>query len=182
MLSITVFASMAEAVYVQGDKVNMRSGPSTSSQVIGRVMAGEIGTLTDRKEGWVQMETCVGPDCQTGWVSSQFVTVLNEEVVPEDALLRGFIYDDGDNFGMLQFKKVGKDQWGNILLEYSFWIKNFELAEAGGTGIVVCESGTVPYTGAFLQQPENYIDGYSTVYDSRQGLMYYAGILWDENK
>jgi Bacterial SH3 domain len=52
--------------------LNVRSGPSTSDKVIGQVHPGEIYTYTSTQPGWYLITI---PEMDSGWVSSQYVTL-----------------------------------------------------------------------------------------------------------
>lgn len=63
---------------VNGDLLNVRSGPSTTSDVVGKVKKGEKLTILEQKGDWYKIQ---GSNL-TGWVASWLVTVQNKPVTP----------------------------------------------------------------------------------------------------
>lgn len=55
--------------------LNFRSGPSTSSSVIGSLYAGAAVTILSETNGWYKVEATVGGRTVTGYVSAQYITV-----------------------------------------------------------------------------------------------------------
>lgn len=55
--------------------LNFRSGPSTSSSVIGSLYAGATVTILSETNGWYKVEAAVGGRTVTGYVSAQYITV-----------------------------------------------------------------------------------------------------------
>lgn len=183
---VSAFASFAQEVtsyaYVTKSNVNLRTQPSTSSAVFGKAEFGNIYLVMQTKGDWTQIEVSNGPDSDYPWISSKFVETLNHTGFPKEKLDASFSYEDGPDFGMLSFENAGKDEYDNDLIRYSYWIKNRDMQNDGGTGIVVNESGTVLYLGS-LSQPEQYMDEVgSAIYDEKKGLLWYGGFLWKEDK
>lgn len=166
--------------YVTNQNVNLREKPSTSGKLFGKASQGDIYRIDGEKQGdWFQIEVSNGPDSWFPFISSQFVKVLNSTPMTEADLDKTYSFDDGNVYGLLSFEKDKTDQWGNTWYRYNILIKNRELQEMGGTGIIENKSESVLYLDNIMQ-PEDYVD-YPVVYDKNQGLLWYAGFLWNEN-
>lgn len=62
----------ADVMYVTGDKVNFRAGPSTNDRVIGSLLRGSpIEALNRTDDGWVQLRDAQGRE---GYMSAQFLS------------------------------------------------------------------------------------------------------------
>jgi uncharacterized protein YraI len=61
------------------DGANVRSGPDTSFEQIGKMEPGETAVITGRYEGWFQIDY----NGQVAWVASWVVTATGAESVPE---------------------------------------------------------------------------------------------------
>ena len=55
--------------------LNVRQGAGTNFPKIGQVGSGEAFTILDEQVGWYEIEF---DDNQTGWVSGQYVSVIEE--------------------------------------------------------------------------------------------------------
>lgn len=64
-------ADGAEIMYVTGDRVNFRAGPSTSDRVIGAILRGSPVEILGQTEGWVQLRDAGGRE---GYMSLQFLS------------------------------------------------------------------------------------------------------------
>lgn len=65
-------ASGAEVMFVTGDRVNFRAGPSTNDRVIGAVLRGSPVEILGASIGdWVHLRDAEGRE---GYMSSQFLT------------------------------------------------------------------------------------------------------------
>ena len=58
------------AVIVTGDRANVRSGPSTSQNVVFQLSQGETARLMSSSDGWLEIETATG---QKGWIAEFLV-------------------------------------------------------------------------------------------------------------
>lgn len=171
--------SSSSFAYVTKSNVNLRENPTTSSRVVGKANMGDIHRIEENHGAWYRIEISEGPESWYPCISAQFVKVLNNSVVPESALESTYSFDDGNIYGVLYFEKDGKDQWNNEWYQYHLIIKNRELQESGGTGVIDNSSGKVMYLNNIMQ-PDEYMD-YPVVYDQRQSLLWYAGFLWNKD-
>ncbi len=180
--TFTAFAEETESyAYVIKSNVNLRSEPSTQSKVHGKASKGDIYRIENIEGDWLRIEVFENMmDSYFPCISSQFVKILNNNPVTEDALSSTFSFEDGDLFGVLFFEKENKDEWGNDRYRYTKLIKNREFMEQGGTGVVDNTSECVLYIDNIMQ-PEDFVE-YPVVYDKEQGLLWYAGFLWKEDK
>ncbi|MFV0303754.1 MAG: SH3 domain-containing protein [Paracoccus sp. (in: a-proteobacteria)] len=64
-------ASDAEIMYVTGDRVNFRAGPSTSDRVIGAILRGSPVEILGQINGWAQLRDAGGRE---GYMSQQFLS------------------------------------------------------------------------------------------------------------
>lgn len=171
-------AETTRFAYVKASGVNLRIEPSTSSIVAGKADHGDMYLITDSNGDWLQIEDSNGPESDFYWISSKFVDILNYDLFPEEKLNSLYDFDDGVNFGMLEFQKNGVDEYGNTVVEYSYMVKNRELQESGGNGVVLNEAGKMLYLGGgTLTAPEGWED-YPLVFDKKQGKLYFCGLLW----
>ena len=61
-----------DTLYVTGNSVNFRAGPSTSEDVVGRLSRGQMVTAVGERSGdWVQIRD---GDGRTGFMSAQFLS------------------------------------------------------------------------------------------------------------
>lgn len=63
-------SSAATRATVLADLLRIRAGAGLNYKVLGGLTKGEVVTIMDNREGWVQIQT---PDGQTGWVSDRFI-------------------------------------------------------------------------------------------------------------
>lgn len=70
MLLPTFAAAQSDALRVNANSLNVRSGPGTDFDVIASVKKDEIVTKLREEAGWVQIQLSSGA---TGWVSARFV-------------------------------------------------------------------------------------------------------------
>lgn len=62
----------ATILYVTGDRVNFRAGPSTNDRVVGALLRGSpVEALNRTDEGWVQLRDAQGRE---GYMSAQFLS------------------------------------------------------------------------------------------------------------
>lgn len=166
--------------YVTKSNVNLREKPSTAGKVFGKASKGDIYRIDGEKQGdWYQIEVSDGPDSWFPFISSQFVKVLNSSPMTKADLDKTYSFDDGNVYGVLYFEKDKTDEWGNDWYRYNILIKNRELQEMGGTGLIENKSDSVLYIDNIMH-PEDYAD-YPVVRDRNQGLLWYAGFLWKED-
>lgn len=189
MLVACVFASVAVAqdlpettpyAYVKTSGVNLRARPSTSAAIGDKASEGSVYRVLSTDGDWIQVEVSYGPESSYYWMSSQFVDILKHKGFPENKLTSQFSYDKGSDFGMLTFEKLGADEYDNIKVSFHYMVKNGDLMESGGNGVVLNESGEILYFGSgALGSPDGWED-YPIVYDAERGLLYFCGILWKE--
>lgn len=68
--------SDAEYRVVTGSRVNMRRGPSTGHDVVGKLIKGaEVEVLDVNETGWVKLRTLDGS--KIGWMSDKFLAASN---------------------------------------------------------------------------------------------------------
>lgn len=166
-------------VYVTKSGVNLRQDPSATSSVVGKANIGDIHRIENAHGDWYRIEIAEGPDSWFPCISAQFVRVLDNSAVTEDDLKSSYSFEDGDNYGMLSFEKEPNDEWGNKRYRCDILVKNRQLQESGGTGVVDNRSESVLYFDNIMQ-PEAYAE-YSVVYDKAQGLLWYGGYLWKKD-
>ncbi|WP_438311124.1 SH3 domain-containing protein [Sporosarcina sp. FA9] len=58
------------------DLLNIRSGPSVGSSILGRMNAGDEAKMIDQNGSWTQIVT----NNTTGWIHSEYITEIAEEV------------------------------------------------------------------------------------------------------
>ncbi len=81
---------------------------------------------------------------------------------------------------MLEFEKDKTDEWGNDWYRFNILVKNRQMQEQGGSGVIENRSESVLYIGNSIMNPEDYVD-YPVVYDKSQNLLWYAGYLWKKD-
>ncbi len=166
--------------YVKASGVNLRTKPSTSSAIGAKASIGNIYPVLATNGEWIQVEVAEGPESNYYWLSSKFVDILKHKGFPENKLSSRFSYEKGKDFGMLNFKKIGNDEYDNTKVSFHYTIKNSDLQATGGNGIVLNKSGEILYIGTgSLLPPEGWEDS-PIVYDREKGLLYFCGILWKE--
>lgn len=67
----TAFADSDEGV-VKADVLNVRSGPSTDNEVIGKLYENNTVKILESSNGWYKIQK---NDGQTGWVSGEYITL-----------------------------------------------------------------------------------------------------------
>ena len=67
----TAFADSDEGV-VKADVLNVRSGPSTDNEVIGKLYENNTVKVLESSNGWYKIQK---NDGQTGWVSGEYITL-----------------------------------------------------------------------------------------------------------
>ena len=88
----------------------------------------------------------------------------------------GFMFDDSVNFGFLEFQNPENEQ-----ITYSLMVKNREMQESGGNGVIDSQYSTIRFSNGNLSNPEPWVDVTgSAVYDSESGLLWFAGYLWEQ--
>lgn len=183
--SATVLADSA-FVYVTGKTVNLRQEPNTTGSILGTANLGDIYPVNDMdgdsviQGDWIQIETlgadAEGPYSQFPYINRNFVKILNNDEIPLEALEAGFMFDDGVNFGFLEFQNPENGQ-----ITYSLMVKNREMQESGGNGVIDSQYSTIRFSNGNLSNPEPWIDVTgSAVYDSESGLLWFAGYLWEQ--
>lgn len=182
MSAMTALADQAY-VYVTGNSVNLRQAPDITSQIMGKTTTGDVHPVYDYNgEGyqgdWIQIEIFdadeEGPYGQFVFINKNFVKVLNDSPIPPAVLAEGFEFDDGMNFGFLQFEEPENGE-----VRYTLMVKNREMQESGGNGIIDNQYDTVRYDGETLLNPEPWIDIANAIYDAATGQMWFAGYLWE---
>lgn len=74
IISSPIYAN--NEVYIEADELLVRSGPGTTYEPIGHVNSGEVFTYLREEDGW----TTIDYNGETGWVSSQHVTINQQQV------------------------------------------------------------------------------------------------------
>ncbi|SDE35073.1 SH3 domain-containing protein [Paracoccus isoporae] len=68
----TLSDAPTDTLYVTGNTVNFRAGPSTSDQVVGRLSRGQMVTAIGTRDGdWIELRDGQG---RTGFMSAQFLS------------------------------------------------------------------------------------------------------------
>lgn len=75
LLSHTVYAD--EAV-ITSDNLNIRNGPGTDFDIIGRADTNDIFPIITVKDDWVQIEL----EDEPGWVTKEYITIENTPTAP----------------------------------------------------------------------------------------------------
>lgn len=187
---MAVATSLADSafVYVTGKTVNLRQEPNSSSKILGTANLGDIYPVNDMGENvnsaikgdWIQIETfgadAEGPYSQFPYINTKFVKILNNGEIPLEVLEAGFMFDDGVNFGFLEFQNPENEQ-----ITYSLMVKNREMQASGGNGVIDSQYSTVYFSNGNLSNPEPWLDVTgSAIYDSESGLLWFAGYLWEQ--
>ena len=73
---VAAMASSIDYRQVSGNRVNLRSGPGTSFDVVTKLVLGdEVEVLQEDGTGWVKLRTLRGSDI--GWISANFLVAAN---------------------------------------------------------------------------------------------------------
>ena len=64
------------------DGLNLRAEPTTDSEIVTSIPAGEVFEILDEREDWIMIEQ----DGQSGWASIHFVEEIEGEVGPEEEI------------------------------------------------------------------------------------------------
>ncbi len=64
-------ARAIETRYVTASSLNVRTGPNTSSGVVGKIGTGAEIAILEKRGGWLRIQTTAGD----GWVSEQFTSI-----------------------------------------------------------------------------------------------------------
>jgi len=70
--AINVFAAPGDILYIRGDVVNMRQGPSTKHRIVRQLPAGHKLVEIQRKGEWINVDTD-GTGGHSGWVHASLV-------------------------------------------------------------------------------------------------------------
>lgn len=73
----------AQTVTIEADDLLVRKGPATTYEPIGHVNQDESYPLLDETDDWIAIDY----DGQTGWVSRQYVSIIDQETVTNKNLL-----------------------------------------------------------------------------------------------
>lgn len=87
VLSTTVFAN--EAI-INSDHVNVRTGPSTDFDKVIQVHTNEVYPVIQVKGEWVEIQV----DDQSGWVTSEYITIEQKENDVENTYVPATVTDD----------------------------------------------------------------------------------------
>ena len=74
----TINASADQQVYVTGDALNIRSGPSTDTEILGQAMYGDSLIVYSKSDNWYKIYYWG----VTGYVSGDFVSYTHPDYVP----------------------------------------------------------------------------------------------------
>ncbi len=77
-MNSTIVASTKEAI-IKENNVNLRSGPGITYEKVGQVHKDETYAIRDQADGWVEIQL----DRESGWVSSEFVSMEVDNVSAE---------------------------------------------------------------------------------------------------
>lgn len=166
--------------YVKTDNVNLRDEPSVNGKLSGKANWGDFFHIQEPGTEWSFVEIPYGGESSFKYINNKYITILESDSLTPEDLKNTFSFDDGKNFGFLSFTPCGDNQY-----EYSYMIKNRDMQEAGGNGIVDQGYGKVMYWIG-LQQPDSYKEGdvptSEAEFDRKKGLLFYAGYLWEVDK
>lgn len=88
MALIITGIAKAETVFVTGETVNIRSGPSTKHQVVKKVRRNEELKRIKRLDGWARV---ILSDGETGWISEQYISSENPNPKTDKVYVSGKI-------------------------------------------------------------------------------------------
>src|SRR5699024_4611102 len=65
----------ANEAIINTDYLNVRSGPGTNYEKIDQVNTGEVYTIVNEEDNWIEIEI----NDRTGWVTSEYITVSDKD-------------------------------------------------------------------------------------------------------
>ncbi|MFC4404016.1 N-acetylmuramoyl-L-alanine amidase [Gracilibacillus xinjiangensis] len=81
ILSLSMsFVIYAKEAYINGEQLNVRSGPGTAFDAIGKVNPPDVYPILKETEDWVKIDY----NGQTGWVSKDYVTIEESDLITKD--------------------------------------------------------------------------------------------------
>ncbi|MGA1842332.1 MAG: SH3 domain-containing protein [bacterium] len=83
LLFIAVIAStnvQAEKIYITEKKVNIRTGPDTTYDILGTARQDDYFERIENLNSWSQI---ILPDGKTGWISDQFISLKKPNALPD---------------------------------------------------------------------------------------------------
>ena len=167
--------------YVKADNVNLRESPGTNGKIAGKANWGDFYPIRQLDGDWALIEIPYGGESSFKYINTKFITILEPDSITPKDLENTFSFEDGKNYGFLSFTPAGDNQY-----QYSYMIKNSDLQESGGNGIIDQGYGKVLYWMESLQQPDSFKDTepatFEAEFDRKKGLLYYAGYLWEVDK
>ncbi|MBO4897043.1 MAG: SH3 domain-containing protein [Clostridia bacterium] len=119
LLSMLCTAVFADCVYVTGDVLNIRSGPDTSYQVLGKAQYGDYLDVLDRTGNWIKVSYWG----VTGFVNADYVSVSKPSgeapayTAPQETQ---YVYATGDTVNLrsgpdTSYGVVGRVMYGDSL-------------------------------------------------------------------
>lgn len=167
--------------YVKGENVNMREQPSRSGTVQWQFSTGELLPVHGQTGEWVKVEYDYGGDGWIGYINSSFVDILEWSDVTPDVLKSSFEWADGNGtvYGYLDFEQKGNQA------TYQYFIKNREMQEAGGNGILDSAYGDTPYHDDILYNPDSWNEqtdytNPQALYDKKKKILIFMGLRWKQ--
>ena len=73
LLQATKSATATSTIVSRVDSLNVRSGPSIGSAILGRMNAGDEATMTGRDGSWAQVVV----NGTNGWVHTDYITEIS---------------------------------------------------------------------------------------------------------
>lgn len=164
--------------YVNANSVNVRQKPNLNSKKVCKLNRYFCVSETDMPapDGWKAVIYYYG--C-TGYVSSQYLTPIQNKPVPKEMLSKDFtrfvlkVEPDSDLYGYLAFYKEGNNIRG------TYFIKSKSMRLNGGSGTV--DAGEIG--GEMISGTPVFDEGeFPVVVDAATGLLVFGPYLWEVEK
>lgn len=84
-LSHSVYGASLQSGFIEGDNVNVRSGPGLDTDIICRLQQGVSVGVVEQSNGWLKVQFA---DDQTGWVRQQFIEIKSPSEVEQQTSLK----------------------------------------------------------------------------------------------
>ena len=173
---LSAFAT--DYAYTIGNTLNVRQSPSTQGKKLTSLPKGSVLSVLSSDGEWLKIQyydfdvnfNIVKKD---GYVAAKFVKTFGNDPIPASVLKRGFsAFGNDDIVGGLEFTVNGRS------VNAQGAIYSAEMRSMGGSGLVDNFNTSVTYTDNRLGD----CNGYPSVYDASQNLLYFGGYLWKTDK